>query len=574
MRGKTVSMQRTDFNLEASSSDRKVSGPHVKFLLALCFLFTVHSSPFTIAAYAQAPELLPVPHPDLAQFEQGVQQTLADNIAVFDEQAAITEGADLGLGYARLGMVYHAHHLLYVAEICYINAIILSPTDFRWAHLLAFLYQDTGRLEKAAQYYERVIELRSDYLPARLRLAQTLMADGRMADAKRHFNEVLTAYPDNVTALAGLAEIAMEEGQYETVIMNLERALELYPKADSLYYPLALAFRATGEIDKATAALEKRGAGRAVFTDPILAAMSAFSKSAQMFMERGFAALMTDNYDAAATQFEKAIESNPEDPVALATLGRVREFQQREREAMAFYDQALTLDPKHAHANYFKGSLLERQGDIQGAVRFYNAAIQSNPDYIEPRFLLANALVRAQRFEAAAGHYDYIRGKKVDNVDARFWAGLAWLAAGQCHRAIDPLEEAVELVPTSGDLILALTRAYATCTGISDERRAQGLAFAEQLYQIQPDRHTATTYAMAFAANGQFQDAMDLQAQAMFEVLRDGQEPTEFQRETMDRFQNGMMAERAWPEDDPIFDPPILELELQAPGAELQQEGQ
>ncbi len=526
------------------------------------------------SAYAQGPELQPVPHPDLAQFEQGVQQAIADNIAVFEEQAITAEGEDLGLAYARLGMVYHAHHLQYVAEICYINAIALSPDDFRWTHLLAFLYQDTGRFEMAAQYYERVIELRPDYLPARLRLALTLLADGRMEDAKRRFNEVLTGYPDDVTALAGLGQIAIEQGQYETAITNLERALELDPEADRLNYPLALALRATGETDKAKAALEKRGRGQIIFSDPILAAMSAFSQSAQMFMERGLAALMTENYDAAATQFEKAIESNPEDPVALATLGRVREFQHREREAMALYDQALTVAPQHVHANYFKGSLLERQGDIQGAVRFYNAAIQSDPGYVEPRFLLANALMRAQRFEAAAGHYDYIRGKNVDRVDARYWAGLAWLAAGQCHRAVDPLEEAVELLPSRGELILTLTRAYATCPGISDERREQSLAFAEELYQIQPDRHTATTYAMAYAANGQFQDAMDLQAQAIFEVIRDGQEPTEFQRETMDRFRNGMMAERAWSGDDEIFVPPRLELELETPAALVPQERQ
>ncbi len=543
-------------------------------LLTSYFLLLTWLGLVTVPALAQLPELKPVPHPDLAQFEQGVQQTLADNIAVFEEQAATAVSAELGLVYARLGMVYQAHHLQYVAEICYVNAIILSPNDFRWSHLLAFLYQDTGRFEKAAQYYERVIELRPDYLPAKVRLALTLMADGRMEDAKRRFNEVLTAHPDDTTALAGLGQIAMEEGQYETAIMNLERALELDPDADRLYYPLALAFRATGETDKARAALEKRGRRQTTFSDPILAAMSAFSRSAQMFMERGFAALMMENYDAAATQLEKAIESNPEDPVALATLGRVREYQHREREAMALYDQALTVAPRHAHANYFKGSLLERQGNMRGAVQFYNAAIQSDPDYIEPRFLLANALMRAQRSEAAAGHYDYISGKNVDSVDARYWAGLAWLAAGQCHRAVDPLEEAVELLPTRGELILTLTRAYATCPGISDERREQSLAFAEELYQIQPDRHTATTYAMAYAANGQFLDAMDLQAQAIFEVIRDGQEPTEFQRETMDRFRNGMMAERAWSEDDEIFIPPALELELETPGAEIQQGGQ
>ncbi len=543
-------------------------------LLTSYFLLLTWLGLVTVPALAQLPELKPVPHPDLAQFEQGVQQTLADNIAVFEEQAATAVSAELGLAYARLGMVYQAHHLQYVAEICYVNAIILSPNDFRWSHLLAFLYQDTGRFEKAAQYYERVIELRPDYLPAKVRLALTLMADGRMEDAKRRFNEVLTAHPDDTTALAGLGQIAMEEGQYETAITNLERALELDPDADRLYYPLALAFRATGETDKARAALEKRGRRQTTFSDPILAAMSAFSRSAQMFMERGFAALMMENYDAAATQLEKAIESNPEDPVALATLGRVREYQHREREAMALYDQALTVAPRHAHANYFKGSLLERQGNMRGAVQFYNAAIQSDPDYIEPRFLLVNALMRAQRSEAAAGHYDYINGKNVDSVDARYWAGLAWLAAGQCHRAVDPLEEAVELLPTRGELILTLTRAYATCPGISDERREKSLALAEELYQIQPDRHTATTYAMALAANGQFQDAMDLQAQAMFEVIRDGQEPTEFQRETMDRFRNGMMAERAWSEDDEIFIPPALELELETPGAEIQQGGQ
>ena len=47
-------------------------------------------------------------------------------------------------------------------------------------------------------------------------------------------------------------------------------------------------------------------------------------------------------------------------------------------------------------------------------------------------------------------------------------------------------------------------------------------------------------------------------AQAMFEVIRAGAEPSEFQRETMTRFRDGIPAEKAWAEDDPIFFPPML----------------
>ncbi len=537
------------------TQDNEQTRAIARILLVVCCL-----SFATVPAFAQnAPEFVPIPHPELGQFEPGVQEALRQGKADFDVNSAESRGQQLGFEYAQLGMLYQAHHLQHVAEACYLNAIALAPEDPRWAHLLAYVYQETGRFREAAEYYQRVIELNPDYLPAQLRLAMTLMSDARLSEARVAFDKVLAAHPENVQALAGTGELALEDKRYADAIRLLERALELQPEADKLYYPLGLAYRATGQVEKAREILGKRGRGSTRFNDPILSVMSAFSQSAQMYMELGFAALIAKDYERAAENFQLSIRSNPEDVVAIATLGRVRELQGHDRQAMGLFDRALAISPQYAHANYYKGALLERSGDINAAVHFYNAAIQSDPDYLEPRFLLANALMRSRKFAAAASHYDYMAENAIDNAEVRYWAGLAWLAAGQCRRALTPLEEAVHLMPTQGALLLALARAYSVCPGASAEQRQLSLEVARQLYELKPGADTAMTFAMALASNGDYAEAQDYLAQTMFERMREGFQPTEFQQQTMERFRNGMSAEKAWSDDDPILTPPVLE---------------
>ncbi len=64
-------------------------------------------------------------------------------------------GRKLADAYGSLAKLFHAYEFFDSAEASYLNAERLAPGDATWPHLLGFLYQQTGRLEEAAEKFEQ-----------------------------------------------------------------------------------------------------------------------------------------------------------------------------------------------------------------------------------------------------------------------------------------------------------------------------------------------------------------------------------------------------------------------------------
>ena len=61
-----------------------------------------------------------------------------------------------------LGRLFHAYEFFDSAEASYLNATRLAPGDATWPHLLGYLYQQTGRLEEAAESFEQALRAQPD----------------------------------------------------------------------------------------------------------------------------------------------------------------------------------------------------------------------------------------------------------------------------------------------------------------------------------------------------------------------------------------------------------------------------
>ena len=73
---------------------------------------------------------------------------------------------------------------------------------------------------------------------------------------------------------------------------------------------------------------------------------------------------------------------------------------------------------------------------------------------------------------------------------------------------------------------------------------------------------------MAAAANGRFDDAVDFQAQAMFEAVKaERRAETDWMQANMKRYQNKERALEAWSPDAEVYQPRRLQPVKQAPPA-------
>ena len=93
------------------------------------------------------------------------------------------------------------------------------------------------------------------------RLGGTSLDHGRPDHAQRLFREALALAPNSAAALGGLGRAVLAGGNHARAVEYLVRALTIEPEATSLHYPLALAYRGLGELERADAHLRGRGPG-------------------------------------------------------------------------------------------------------------------------------------------------------------------------------------------------------------------------------------------------------------------------------------------------------------------------
>jgi tetratricopeptide (TPR) repeat protein len=498
-----------------------------------------------------------VPHPDLDELKPEVRDALRPAVEYFRGQRAKLQGSNLGVAYGRMGINYLAHQQQEAAGACFRNANSLDPQNPRWPYLLAVHYEETGFLDNSVESYRAALQLDPAYLPGYIRLGRVFMELNRFDEAEAAFMVVVRADENNAAALTGLGRVAFQRQQYKEAINYFEKAMSIEPEADVLHYRLGMAYRALGEAERAREELAQAGERRPVIVDPLLGIVHSHIRGAQHYLRRAAAAESEGDLQAAIGFYKVAVSVAPFDINALLRLGQLQAFSAEPEQALESFSRVLGLEPGNAIANYFFGTLLEQRGEDAEARIYYERALETEPGLLEPRFQLANSLMRAGEYQDAAGNYAQIAQSQQENAELIYRLGMAWLAAGQCEDAVPVLLAAYRLAQRSPRVTTAATRALSTCSNVTDDQKKQALAAAQAMYAENPAMETAETLAMAAAANGKYQDAVDFQAQAIFEGLKQHQQSRlEWMQNAMAHYRNGEPAPRPWESGADVYQPP------------------
>ena len=528
-------------------------------LLALVLSLVLVAGPSVSLAQEEA-DIELVPHPDLEDLKPEIRSLLEPAVARFRDQRSNLDGEALGLAYGRMGINYLAHEQQEAAGACFRNAIALNPGNPRWPYYLAVHYEETGALEEAADSYFNAIELNPGYAPAQVRVGRVLLELDRVDEAEVSFKAALQRDNKMAAAFAGLGQVEFARGNHQQAIELYERALSLQPEATQLNYRLGLTYRAMGDTEKAKAALEKAGERMPSIPDPILAFLQAHARGADHFVSAARMAEQAGRIDGAIQFYDVATTIEPGNIEALMRLGQLQGASGDLVGALGSFGKVLAIDPSNPSANFYIGSLLEQRGEELEAESYYRVALETSPQLVEPRMLLANSLMRRREFSEAGDHYAQIAHQLPDKVEVSYLLGMAWIAAGECQWAHPVLLRALKMKPNDGQVMIALSRTYATCADTSEEQRDQALEAAMKIYAKEGTRESAETLAMAAAANGLFDDAVEFQAQAIFEALKTNDQVTiAWLQENMARYRNQQTAGRAWTTEEPAFRPRALQ---------------
>ncbi len=334
----------------------------------------------------QASELPELPQINTTGFAPALKEQFHKAYAEFQENTGDAEAS------GKLGMILHAYEQLEWAALCYGRAHLLAPDVFEWKHYLGVVQSLLGRHEDAAAMLKEAVSQRPDYLPAKLKLADSLLASSEMETSRQLYDEVLQSQPDLPLAHYGLGRLEAASGQDAAAVKHYTRACEIFPQFGAAHYALGLLYRKLGEQSKAGAHLlryQQDRFGRPQLDDPLLAKVERLNQGALYYLKKGAALEATGKLKEALLEYENALKADPRSEQAhlnlLTLYGKLGQAEKTRRH----YETLVKLNPNLAESHYNFGVFLVSQEQFQQAADMFRKALEINPYHAEAHNNLA-----------------------------------------------------------------------------------------------------------------------------------------------------------------------------------------
>jgi tetratricopeptide (TPR) repeat protein len=163
-------------------------------------------------------------------------------------------------------------------------------------------------------------------------------------------------------------------------------------------------------------------------------------------------------------------------------LNRARQYDL----AIEAFTTAIELIPGDGEAYNYRGVARAYQGDYDGAIADYTAALQIKPAYAEA---LNNR-------------------------------GFAWVRKGNLSRALADFSRAIEIKPGLLDAYNSKAWILATSSRAGHRNGKEAVALAQKAVEINAGIDSLDTLAAAYAANGQFEEAVSTQKQVVHKLIQ------------------------------------------------------
>lgn len=504
--------------------------------------------------------LVAIPESDLSGAEPSIRQAIIDARAAIAQLLEV-EDADpkrLAQAYGRLGALLVLREVEAPADAAFRNARTLEPDAFRWPYYGGYLAMMTGNNDRALELLEAARALDPDYPTLYLRLGKVHLDRSELADAKSNFERIAEVPGLEPAAHFYLGQIANLERRYTDAVTHLTKTLELDPQATEAHWPLAQAYRALGDNDKAREHMALVEPRTPPAKDPLLEQIQAAAAQSVPAFERAIYAVDKREYQTAAKEFAAGLAVAPDNWAARVSYGRVLYLAGDWTGAETELDRVIAAEPGQTLALFLKAVLLQQGGDGEQAAALYRRALETEPDHPGVLYYLANLdFVSGRYTEAADGYRRALRSE-----DAPPPARLLALVAA--HRAGRPESESAaglaELVAARpDDPMLAYAQACLLAAARDSAVRDPALAarLATTLSFLMPGPPQLRALALSQGASGDVKAAADTLSQAialsgpwlppgMLGVL---------ERE-LASYRDGRLPDEPWPEGDPLLAPP------------------
>ena len=232
----------------------------------------------------------------------------------------------------------------------------------------------------------------------KLQQALALHNEGKLDAAEALYRELLRDLPGHQAALHLSGLIAHQRGRHREAVTLIEAALAGGATTAVIHTNCGVAYRALGDLEKATQHITW-----AIALDPEFP--EAHLNYALVLLDQGLA-------QAAQAHLEIVLQLRPNTPAAHVHLGRIHLDEDKHALAAERLREALRLQPANAQAHYLLARALLPQGDTRGALASLDAALQLQPAHTQAAALAAKVGFELCREGEALAHLARVLGEQ------------------------------------------------------------------------------------------------------------------------------------------------------------------
>jgi Flp pilus assembly protein TadD len=219
---------------------------------------------------------------------------------------AIALDPKMAPAHLNLGLVLMDSDPAGAAE-AFLHAADLQPTESRPRYLGGYALEHAGKFAEASEQYRAALAISPKDYECHFALGRVLLRTNDASGAEEHFREAVALRGDSAPARLGLANALLAQKKYETGADALAEYLKLNPGDRAEHFERASALMDLDRFDDALTELDRAEAGSAPTTDGL--------------KMRGDIYLHQNNWKQASVTLTEAIRQSPQDQQLLERLG-------------------------------------------------------------------------------------------------------------------------------------------------------------------------------------------------------------------------------------------------------------
>ena len=382
-----------------------------------------------------------------------------------------------------------------------------APTNPVAHYNLGRAHEARGEFEQARQEYQKSVDLRPDYLLARLSIAQlqlrrrewegalraaqqvlavdrgninarliesaALMGEKRLADSRALLDQLVKQFPNSPDIHYQLGLLNLADKRYREAEESFRKSYQLNPANSRGLMGVVETYMAQNRTDQAIAELQTES-NKAPQKQELRLALATAAVMARKFdlaigqyqallavpgtqaVERGDLYLrlgetyrLKGDLANAVTALDQARKTSPDNPVVLSALALALDASGRKTDARKVYEAALKADPNNGVAlNNLAFLIADSGGDLDQALTLAQRAKQILPNLPEVSDTLGMIYLRKNLSDNAIDIFKDLVAKDPTHATFRYHLGMAFSQKGDKPRALQELQQALKENPS------------------------------------------------------------------------------------------------------------------------------